>query len=77
MKILKWNKVTEVGQPTEEGNYLIFAPSNDHLKPLVLCVFWFSDSGFQLVDAWKKGVSHWIKADNLWPEDYDASPRPR
>ena len=49
------------GGPTEEGVYIIYAPSADPGCPLMVSAFWFKEECcWSLVPVWNAAVTHWM-----------------
>ncbi len=56
---VRWVRTDEV-QPTDEGEYLIFAPSADPTCPLMVTGWWDPETkGFRINPHWASAITHW------------------
>jgi hypothetical protein len=53
---VKWIPIDQL-EPKEEGDYLIFVPTADELRPIILVIPWTERIGFGLMGAFK--ATHW------------------
>ena len=56
---LCWHAVAD-GLPAEDTAVIIYAPSMDPDKPLIVIAWYDPASGFSLIPVWAEAVTHWM-----------------